>query len=183
MIRWSRGPFTIQMVNDHCYSLGSADNLHSYEHEYQLPMPPQYSVKHGIICLCEGNSDHSALLCGSGGGTDAHEHSCVLLDDRCLVAVGNRLVALALPDLTLLWERVGDDATCFGLHLTTDEQFVIVHGEMEISKFTVDGCKLWNVGGRDIFTGTCELADGVVVVTDFNDERYVIDLERGEQIG
>jgi hypothetical protein len=62
---------------------------------------------------------------------------------------------------------------------TVDENHLIVHGELEISKFTVDGQKVWSFGGRDIFTGTCSVDETGVVVTDFNGQRYRIELERG----
>jgi hypothetical protein len=54
-----------------------------------------------------------------------------------------------------------------------------VHGELAISRFTVDGQKEWEFSGQDIFTGACDIRAGAVVVTDFSDEEYVIDLELG----
>ena len=85
------------------------------------------------------------------------------------------MAGLALPDLAMLWEMKADGATCFGLHLTADEKHVVVHGELEISKITVDGQKEWAFAGRDIVTGDCTLARGSVLVMDFNGERYSVE--------
>ena len=103
----------------------------------------------------------------------------MLLADRCLIAVGDRVAALGLPDLGMIWQAKADDATCFGLHVTPDEKHVIVHGELAISKFTVNGHKEWEFAGQDIFTGVCAIGEGAVVVTDFNGKEYSIDIELG----
>jgi hypothetical protein len=101
------------------------------------------------------------------------------LAGRCLIAVGDRVAALGLPDLVLLWQAKADVASCFGLHVTPVEQHVVVHGELEISKFTMDGQKEWAFSGRDIFTGACAIHEGVVVVADFNEEEHFINLKTG----
>jgi hypothetical protein len=179
MMRWKRGDYAIEMTDDPSYSFGSPDNPRTYAHEYPLESDYRPSSTHGLACIRDGETRGSAVLGASGGGTRVHERSCVLLDDRCIVAVGDRVVALAFPDLTLLWETKADSATCFGLHLTADEKHVVVHGELEISKLTVDGHKEWAFAGRDIFTGECVVAERAVLVTDFNGEQYSIDLQRG----
>ena len=115
----------------------------------------------------------------SGGGTGVHERSCAVLADRCLVAVGNRVAALTLPDLRLIWHAKGDDVTCFGLHVTPDELHVVVHGELAISMFTMDGQEKWTFFGKDIFSGACAIHEGAVIVTDFVRDEYSIDLELG----
>lgn len=178
-MRWARGRHTIEMINEPAYSFGSADNPRSYGHEFLLESEYQPSSTQGVQSFLDVNPHSSAVLGASGGGTGVHEHSCVVLVDRCLVAVGDRMAALALPDLRLLWQVKADDATCFGLHVTPDDQHVVVHGELAISRFAVDGQKEWEFSGKDIFTGACAIREGAVVVSDFNDEEYLIDLELG----
>jgi outer membrane protein assembly factor BamB len=179
IMRWERGGYVIELTDDSCYSFGSADNTRTYTHEHLLASEDGPSSKHGLACIREGETLGSAVLGASGGATGVHERSCVLLDDRCIVAVGDRVAALGFPDLALLWEARADSATCFGLHLTADEGHVVVHGELEISKLTVDGHKEWEFAGRDIFTGECVIAGNAIFVTDFNGEQYCIDLQRG----
>lgn len=175
----------VEMIDEPVYAFGSADNTRAYEHELILESEYRPSSKHGLQCFLDGKPCGSAVLGASGGGTDIQAHSCVVLVDRCLVAVGDRVAALALPDLGLLWQAKVDDATCFGLHVTPDERHVVVHGELAISKFTVDGQKEWAFSGKDIFTGACIIRERTVVVTDFNDEEYCVDLElgRGKIVG
>ncbi len=178
-MRWERGRYAIEMTDDPCYSFGSMDNTHTYAHVYLFGREYAPSSKHGLACSSGGEARGTAIVAASGGGTVVHEHSCVLLDDRCIVAVGDRAVALGVPALVLLWETKADSATCFGLHVTADQQHLVVHGELEISKLSVNGQKVWGFTGRDVFTGECSLADGTVVATDFSGKRYTIDLQRG----
>jgi len=179
MMRWTRGRYAIEMTDEPFYSFGSADNAHSYAHEILLESDYRPSSKHGLQCSVDGKPRGSAVLGASGGGTGIHEHACVLLANRCLVAVGNRVAALRLPNLVLLWQARADDATCFGLHVTPDENHVLVHGELEIGKFTPDGHTKWKYAGQDIFTGTFAVNEGNVLVTDFNGQRYSIGLDSG----
>ena len=81
--------------------------------------------------------------------------------------------------LSVLWQARVDGGTCFGLCLAPDEQHLVVHGELEMSKVAVDGRKLWAFSGEDIFTGDCVVYDSAVMVTDFTGQRYTIDLESG----
>lgn len=178
-MRWQRYHYAVEMTDEPCYTFGSSDNTRKYFHEYLLESEYRPSSKHGLICSHDGKTCSSAVLGASGGQTAVHSLSCVVLEDRCLVAVGDRVAALALPDLTLLWAMKADDATCFGLYLTGDQRHVVVHGELEISKITADGHKLWSFSGRDIFTGEFALNQGIVLVTDFNGDKYVIDVMQG----
>jgi hypothetical protein len=41
----------------------------------------------------------------------------------------------------------------FGLHVSPGEEAIVVHGELEISKWTFDGQRLWSFRSADIFTG------------------------------
>jgi hypothetical protein len=179
MMHWTRGRYAIEMTDEPVYSFGSTDNTRFYGHEFLLESDYRPSSKHGLQCFLDGEPCGSAVVGASGGSTGIHEHSCVLVADRCLVAIGDRVATLGLPDLDLIWQARVDDATCFGLHVTPDEKHVIVHGELAISKFTLNGNKEWEFSGQDIFTGVCAIRDGAIVVTDFNGQEYSIDLEFG----
>ncbi|MCP4592408.1 MAG: hypothetical protein GY842_16875 [bacterium] len=176
MICWERGRYAIEMTDEPAYSFGSGDNARLYRFLESECYPLS---EHYILCALDGEPCASAVLSASGGGTEVHENSCVLLEDRCLVAVGDRVVALGLPDFRLLWQAKADDITCFGLFVTPDERHVVVHGELRISKLTVDGDKEWEFTGRDIFTGASAIEGDAVVVTDFDGYQYSIDLELG----
>jgi hypothetical protein len=177
-MRFHRAPYTIEMVDQPDHTFGSTDNVRSYRHEC-APAADFIASRHGFVCTEGGEVRGSAVIGGGGGATTPHEHSCVMLDDRCFVALGDSVCCLALPDLALLWRVQGDDATCFGLHLTHDERFLIVHGELEMRKLGLDGGTVWRYSGRDIFTGECVVGRDVVTVTDFEGGRYAIDLESG----
>lgn len=43
----------------------------------------------------------------------------------------------------------------------------------------MEGRKEWEFSRKDIFTGACVVREGVVVVSDFNNEENLIDLELG----
>jgi hypothetical protein len=171
----------LEMINEADYTIGSQDNLRRYDRELLIDTDGDLPAnKHGLRLSIATRPHASVLLAASGGGSGVNERSCVLLADRCLVAVGDRLVLLGLPDLRLMWEAQADEATCFGLHLTPDGRHVIVHGELLISMFSIDGTKVWSQSGADIFTGTLSVDESSVRVTDFNDAQYQFDLHSGK---
>jgi hypothetical protein len=132
-MRWSRGRYGFDVVDEPCYSFGSADNPRRYEHEHLLESEDPLSSKHAVVCVDGDERCGSAVLGASRGPTGIHDHSLVVLDDRCFLAIGDRVACMAIPSLALLWHVSVDWATCFGLHLGGDERYLVVHGELEIS--------------------------------------------------
>jgi hypothetical protein len=179
-MRWSRGCYTIEMTDEPGHWPGAADQRRPYGQELLLDVQGQPFSSHALRCFLATEPRASVILGASGGPTGVHEHSCVVLDDRCCVVIGDWLVALALPELTLLWKVLADEGSCFGVHGTPDECHVVVHGELSVRKFTLDGRQLWSFAGKDIFTGRCVVEDREVVVTDFAAEEYRLHIDTGE---
>jgi hypothetical protein len=179
-MRWERGRYSIEMTDQPGYSFGSSEELRPYDYEYLLTDYRPFIIRR-LVCFEGQQRLASAVVGASHGAGGLNERSCVLLGDRCFLAVGPWLLSLDLPDLSLLWKAEADSAGCFGLHLTPDRQHIVVHGEVEISKFTLAGRKSWTFSGRDIFTGEFAVSANAVVATDFNGQRYSIDLERGTE--
>jgi hypothetical protein len=121
----------------------------------------------------------TAIVCASGGASAVHGHSALALHDQCLVAVGDHVVALAVPDLGLRWALQVDPATCFGLYVTGDPPIFVSHGELEVARFDAHGVKLWSFSGADIFSEGFELRGSKAYATDFDKRVYEIDLETG----
>jgi hypothetical protein len=166
--------YRVELRNEPCFAFGSADNVRKYANEYVLADGYQPNAIHGLTCYEAEQLVGSALLAAAGGATGIHEHSLVLVPDRCFVAVGPELVCLSLPKLELLWHHKVDQATCFGVHFAPDRAKLFIHGELEISCWTIDGTRLWSVAGADIFTGDFELHADHVAAEDFNGRRYRI---------
>jgi len=181
-MQFGTGSYAIEICNETNYSVGSADNVNSYG--AVLSLEPQYraSSTYGIKCMQDGQTRSSIAIAASGGTTGIHSASCVVANDRCFVAVGYHIVCLRVPDLGVVWHVQGDLASCFGLYLTPDEQHFIVHGECEISKFTLEGHRVWEFSGRDIFTGPFAVGKQLVDVVDFCKHRYRIDIESGAEM-
>ncbi len=177
VIPFSIGRYLIEVRNEPSYSINSADNLRTYVNEYVFDRGYCPNSKHGITCCETETLVGSALIAASGGGTGIHQHSIALLPDRCFVAVGPELVCLSLPKLELLWHRQVDQATCFRVHFAPDRARLIIHGELEISCWTIDGARLWSVGGADIFTGHFEVHADHVAAEDFYGNRYRISFD------
>jgi hypothetical protein len=174
------GRYLIRLVDEPAYSFGSADNIRAYEKEISFNEQGFFpNAIHGLTCLEDGRVCGSLAIGGSGAGTSVHERSCVVVDDHCFVAVGNRVARLSPPRLEVLWQLEGDTATCFGLYLTRDSRHIVVHGECEIRMFTTSGQQVWKFHGRDIFTGPFAMTDSGIEAVDFEGLSYFIDLETG----
>ena len=166
--------------DDPTYSIGSADNLRQYDSLYQFSKHDVPNSKHGIDCCDEQGIRHSCILLAARGATGIHKHSVVLLKGKCYIAVSDMLCALTLPELKLLWATKVDEATCFGVHYSLENDCLISHGELEIARVDFTGKIIWAAGGKDIFTGKLRLDEKYVYVTDFNEEVYQIKMETGK---
>lgn len=179
MISVQSGDFSLEMFDAPDYTFGSVDNARKYDHEHLFDDAGSAFSKHGLVCSKDAREIGSAILGASGGPTSVTEHSLVALEGRCFAAVGMMVACLALPDLSLLWSERGYPATCFGLHLTPDEDALVVHGELEITKFSLSGEKLWSFMGQDIFTGKFSIEGNNIVAEDFESGWYHIRLDSG----
>lgn len=144
-------PYTLSLFDDPTYSLGSADNVRTYDHAYALDRnhPQSISSKHGLQVFSSDDLTASAILLGEGGSTGVHGRSLVVVGDRVYVCVGNAVAALVLPHLVLDWFQKVDDYTAFQIFAIPDG--LIVHGELSISRITGEGSVVWQHHGSDIF--------------------------------
>jgi hypothetical protein len=174
------GRYKLELLDEATYTRASADNVRSYGREHVFGDPTLTTSRHGVVVRAGGRADHSCMLLASGGTTGVHERSALVVGDRCFVAVGDTLCALALPSLELLWARKVDTATCFGVYYIPGHNCLVSHGEFEITRLSLDGQVAWSAAGADIFTEGFELHPGYVEAVDFNRFAYHIDLVTGQ---
>lgn len=178
-MEWSLGTCELLMRTEPYYKPGSADNLRSYDRVIDLSEGYGPSVVYGLEVRDPGGKHTSVVVLGGGGATSLQEKSIVFADGVAFLGIGNAVVALRLPTLEVAWLRQVDFATCFGVHLLPDTKSLVVHGELAISRLSLDGELVWEAHGRDVFTGPLSLLAGSVVVVDFNGDSYSINLESG----
>jgi len=154
----------LSIVNEPAYTFGSADNVRTYPTEVLLGSKAQAVSAHGV--LLDGKP--IAVVGATGGATGVHDHSALWIDNRLLLAVCDSVACAQLQPLEICWSLRVDDATCFGLHFHEKSGSLLSHGELLLTRFTMDGAILWQSGGRDIFTGSLELGEELVFVEDFN---------------
>ena len=173
----------IRIVNEPTYTLGSADNIRDYECESRLDSG-EYSPSslHGVAVIADDAKVASHLVATSGGATGIHDNSAVVVDERCILAVGPYLVAFRLPSLEIDWSTEVDLATAFGVHLSSAGDCLFSHGELTICRLNFDGQIEWQEGGADIFTEGFSVEDTCVRVVDFNNRKYRFDLASGKPI-
>jgi hypothetical protein len=172
---------TVTVIQEAIDRLQSAESLREYEHEIDLTGEPfLLSSSHGLKVEKDGRILSSLLLLAVGGASGVHPHSAFLHGDRCIVAVGNQVCALQLPELTMIWKTEVDWATCFGVFHSLKHECYISHGEGEIARLDYNGQIEWTQGGPDIFTGDLELLDDRVEVFDFNGTKFVFAIGDGK---
>jgi len=185
MLELIAGKYRVTIENDPTHSVGSTDNVHRYDHEYQLDdTGTEYAVtsRHALRCSDDIESIATCILLAGGGASGIHDHSALIHDGSCIVAVGPFVVSLALPSLRINWALQIDDATCFGVYDSPRLGCLFSHGELLISRVSYDGTIVWQTGGADIFTNGFQLDGNVVRVTDFYDREYVLDAETGREL-
>ena len=178
------GKYRVTIVNDPTHTVGSADNVHSYDHEYHLDDDrAEYAVtsRHAVSVFADNELIATCILLAGGGASSIHEHSALIHAESCVVAVGPYLVSLTIPTLELQWTTQSDTATCFGVYHSETHHCFISHGELEIARVSYDGQLVWQSGGADIFTNGITIREDSVHVVDFNDMEYTFDIDTGRE--
>jgi hypothetical protein len=186
MLELHAGKYRVLIANDPAHAVDSAENVYSYQHVYHLDdARVEYAVtsRHAVRVLDGDELLASCILLAGGGATGIHEHSAIIHDESCVIAVGPFMASLELPSLKLNWATQTDDATCFGVYDSPSNGCLFSHGELLIARVTYDGTIFWQSGGSDIFSNGFQLDETVVRVVDFNDRQYVLDAETGRERG
>lgn len=175
--------YTIALFNDDDYIPDSADNANRYQFVYFEDNGFRPPSKHGIRVSENGVEISSAILFGEHGATTIHGRSYLIKQNVLFICCGDSVYALDLPTLDLKWKKQLDMATCFGLYDFNDA--IIVHGEVEISKITLDGEVNWQFSGRDIFVNLngesiLKIENSTIIAVDFEGYRYKLDGEGKE---
>jgi len=181
MLKLIAGNHEIAVDNDDTYTPGSADNRLTYDHVYHLGPDSYVTSQHSVRVTGEDGEATSCVLTAGGGASGIHEHSAIILDSACFIAVGPFVASLSLPALDLMWSTQTDDATCFGIHKPPTHNCLISHGELLIARLTLTGTMVWQAGGADIFTNGCTVHESSIEAVDFYDRRYSFDIETGRE--
>ncbi len=178
--------FTVRLIDDVCYTRGSADIVREYDRVYDLgPLDDPY-VPAQIGVHVERNSAPCAsciLIAHTGARMPLDPARVVRRPDRLIIAVANIVLALRLPQLDLLWQRdVDHGVCCFALHeLPGEPDALISHGEMSITRLDDnDGDIRWQCGWREIFTGPFEVRGDAIRAVDFDGVALTISAKTGE---
>jgi hypothetical protein len=183
MLYFKFAKFQIEISNQLNHSCGSVDNVRRFDRETYLGTDGHVSSQHAVVLKRDEEDEEeiaSHLFAAHGGASGIHEHSAVIHNNRLLLAVGNRLCALEIPSLDVVWKTKVDMVTCFGVHLPPRCDCLISHGELDISHLDFDGKIEWQSGGADIFTGDFEIFENHIEAEDWNGQRYHFDIKNGK---
>ncbi len=167
---------SLELINEPTYSFGSADNVRRYVFAKNLDRDCCSTSIHGVLL----NGEPLALFGDSGGCSGVHPNSAVILQDMLFLAVGRHVVCLRLEPFEFLWALQIDPCTCFGIHYEEAHDALISHGELEISRFTKDGARVWSSSGADIFSEGFKLGPQCIEVRDFEGTDYRFDYGSGD---
>jgi hypothetical protein len=175
--------YKIEIFTDETYKVGSADNLNKYDLEYLEAENKRNSTFVGVKIYENQKLVKSTIIGSEGGNSGISENSKIIEENRILICCADKIFCLSFPELNLLWKTKTDYISCFEIFKQND--FYIVHGEMEISKLNENGKILWQKGGADIFTtisgkNVFELNEKYILATDWENRTYKFDYDGKE---
>ena len=181
MLTLIAAPYEVTVADEPTYTPGSADNQHTYSHAYYLGPDSYGTSQHSVRVFDADGPVASCILTAGDGASGIHDHTALIFESTCFVAVGPFIASLALPTLELNWAVRTDDATCFGIHKPPNHNCLISHGELVIARLTLTGTIKWQAGGADIFSEGCTVHENSVEAVDFNGRKYRFDIESGRE--
>jgi hypothetical protein len=170
--------YRIDIYADQTFTDSSADNENQYDFLYFEKSEYHFPSVFGIKIFQDKTLIKSALIGSIGGGTDIHDNSTIIENDRLLICCSDSIFCLSIPDLKLLWRTQADQSTCFEIFKYQDSY--IIHGELEISRLDKDGKILWKQSGADIFTtldgkDSFVITDKYILASDWGNKKYKFD--------
>ncbi len=137
----------------------------------------------GIRIFQENIEINSVLISGISGGTwlsketeNDKGHSVKLKSDNLFLSLGSRLVSIKIPTLTINWKLEPDLAEIFEFYNLEND--ILVRGELQIHRISLNGEIKWSFGGSDIWVNI----DGKPEVTILNDKIKLIDFNHDEYV-
>lgn len=182
MLTLYTGQFEVIVDNDPAFTSCSTDILQTHQHIHQLGSGSFTSSHHAVLVRHSSELIASCMLTAENGATTVHDHTALTLGSNCLVAIGSCVASLNIPSLTLKWATEVDQATCFGVYYSLEHNCLISHGELEITRLSLQGKIIWKASGADIFTNGFTLHEHTVEATDFNGRKYVLDIKTGREV-
>ena len=171
---WSAGRRTVEWID---VPDGFHDAQHSYDRTWKLTESRVPSAHFALVLSIDGRAVCSALV-GIDEWLAPSTRSCLVFDERLIVACGNQVLAFSFERLELLWQCTPDIAPVFAL-VRIDAMSFLVKGELEISRWTTNGERVWSVSCPDVFDGELTLVDGRASITDFLGGLTTIDVATG----
>jgi hypothetical protein len=165
----------IDIVDEPTHIFGSQDNVRSYPFTLDLSNGGRPNAIHGVLLEGEPVAVFGDYRCSA-----VHQHSAILYKGKLLLAVGGQVVCFRPKPFQFEWQLEVDPAACFGLHFQPEFQACISHGELEIARFTDEGCILWASSGADIFSEGFCLQSNFIEAVDFNGKVYHFSYLTGE---
>lgn len=122
--------------------------------------------------LLEGGTLRWRRVLAAGGAGFPRDPGFAEIGGMLFVGNGNSLFALRSADGAVAWIRKADDAAVLGVHPAGDGKGVLVHGELEISRWTLAGERAWGKGGADIFSEGFSIGPDGIRAVDFGGRAY-----------
>lgn len=170
--------YEIEIVNQSDYTSGSAYKDFTYENEYLHERELNSMCQHGIIVKENGKIFTSAIISASGGPTGINAQSYSLFNNDLLICCGNNVFSLKLPTLALNWKRKLDTAACLAIHLFNGD--FIMHGELTLKRFDVNGNVIWNFLSKDVLVkangeNALKITKDQIEITDWDGAVFILD--------
>jgi len=172
--------YKVSLIDEPAYNLNSMDTVRDYRSELCSHDAYEPCCAHGVIIGDIKSPKTSTIIIGTGGATGVHKDSIAYTQNICFIAAGDSVFALKVPSLKMLWCKQVDLSTCFGVFWVEKHKCLITWGEVCVCRFSMDGNKVWETSGADIFTQGFELTGDAIEITDFNNDKYRINIRSGK---
>ncbi|WP_339910496.1 hypothetical protein [Symmachiella dynata] len=184
MVERTYGAYRVTIAEDREYTYGSADNVKSYQTEFLLDCTGRADIRSNCVIRVADEFEEvaSCILLARSYAVSLGEHSVILHNDSCVIAVGSCLASVSLPKLQLEWSAIVDEFRCKEIHASANGKNIITRGSNRIACLTYRGELIWETKGGYQFSDGFQVRDDCLKVVDWDDVPRLFDISTGKEI-
>ena len=172
-MRLENNTYQVEITVDTTYTIDSADNQY-YDYVFNPEVKSHSNISKTFAIKVE--SLHQNFFAALIGSFYSYENDCAILEGDTLIVLQNhRITAINLKSIQIE-KTINLDIFGVGYAIYPCSNGYLIYGELVVIMLNRNLDKLWEFGGKEIFT-LCKIEDDYIHLQDWDNTKYFLDMD------